>query len=110
MSNRRHSSRIAVPVGSCLTLTLVLVASLAPQPAGAAAFAAAERSPQNAVLRSSGGAEYALGCVLLLESGSYAALPLLLRLERCEPDRAAAAEPSCAAANPRCRARRPRAP
>jgi len=110
MSRRAHSSRIAIPVGSCLTLTLVLVATLAPQPADASASAMPGRTPQNAVWRSAGGADLALGCALLLDTGSYADLPLLLRLEPAAQISETADVAVVPAANPRQGPLQPRAP
>jgi hypothetical protein len=110
MGRRAHSSRIAIPVGSCLTLTLVLVATLAPQPAGAAASTASGRTPQNMVWRSAGAADLGYSCALLLDGGSYSGLPLLLRLEPAKQARVTVDHPALPAAQPRGCPLKPRAP
>jgi len=99
-----------LPVGSCLTLTLVLVASLAPQPAGAAAPLPLDRSPQSAALRSAAGVDLALGGILLFDGGLGAILPLLLSLEPATQAQVAECPAGPVPANPCRHARRPRAP
>jgi hypothetical protein len=99
-----------VPVGSCLTLTLVLVASLAPQPAGAAAPVPLDRSPQSAALRSAAGVDLALGGILLFDGGPGAVLPLLLSLEPATQVQGADPSARLIPANPCGHPRRPRAP
>jgi hypothetical protein len=89
-----------VPVGSCLTLTLVLVASLAPQPAGAAAPVPLDRSPQSAALRSAAG----------VDGGPGAVVPLLLSLEPAAQVQGADSSARLIPANPCGHPRRPRAP
>jgi hypothetical protein len=110
MDKRSNSSRTLLPVGSCLTLTLVLVASLAPQPAGAGNPAPLDRSPQSAALRSAAGLDFALSGLLLFDTGTCNALPLELELAAGAQAQVAECAEFAVPADPRRRVKRPRAP
>lgn len=98
-------------MGSCLTLTLVLFASLTPQPATAGVAEPVQRSPQSVVLRSAVGGEIALGYALLLDSGSCALVARLPSLDSGDtPSAAALACPAALPAAPSITAQPTRAP
>jgi hypothetical protein len=111
MDRREYSSRSILPMGSCLTLALVLVASLTPQPVGAGPLQQTDRSTQSAVQRSSGGGDFALGYALLIDSGGCATVAPLARLDLELRGALATEDPGTPLpANPRCSAQRPRGP
>lgn len=100
-----------MPMGSCLTLTLVLFASLTPQPAGAGTPETTQRSPQSAVLRSTAGGEIAIGYALLLDAGPGAIIAPLSGFDHADATGAAVpGSPAALPANPTYAAHRTRAP
>ncbi|GEM_PF-4863013 len=76
-SNRNSSPAWVAPLGSSLTLTIVLLASLAPQPAGAGGGppdSGAARS--NSAMRSAASGEVVLGWTLWFDQAGPGLMPL----------------------------------
>lgn len=76
-SNRNSSPAWVAPLGSSLTLTIVLLASLAPQPAGAGGGPPDNGAAgPNAAMRGAASGEMVLGWTLWFDQAGPALLPL----------------------------------